>query len=239
LGRLIRGFIADFEIKEIANCETEEGSDYLERLYILIYDSMNPKVGYNMTAGGDRPSPSPETRERQRQKLNGRVVLKKGTTVLKIGRKASVESKIKVSESLKLAYKEGRHNGTKGRKAPQEEKDRQSKRVSGKGHPNFNHKICSEELLFLWNSGVKQKDIAKHFGLNVETVRRRIKATGLPYRIYDGLVGKNSPKYKEVDEVQLTSLFYQNLSLREIGKRLGRSHHIISQRIKALGLIRN
>ena len=160
--------IENFEIKEIATCGTEGWADYLEKLYILLYDSMNPTVGYNMTSGGDKPRPTPEMRERQRQKV--------------LGRKASPESKIKVSESLKLAYKEGRHPGTKGKTWTEESKKKASASRSGPKNWHFNHKICAEEILFLWNNNVKAQDLANHFGISVDTVRRRIKSTNLPHR---------------------------------------------------------
>lgn len=162
--------IDSFEIKEIATCGTSEWSDYLERLYILIYESTNPRIGYNMTTGGERPSPTPEKIEKQRQKL--------------LGRKRSEESKRKTSESLKLAYQEGRHPGTWGHRPSQEQREAWSKRSRGKGHWNFNHKICSEELVFLWNNEVQIKEMADYFGVSVDTVSRRIKSTGLPARPY-------------------------------------------------------
>jgi group I intron endonuclease len=217
--------IENFDIRPIATCETETWADYFETLYILIYDSMNPEVGYNMTSGGDKPHPTPEMRERQRQKL--------------LGRKATPEQKQRQSDSLKLAYKEGRYSGNRGGTWPEEAKKTASENRSGPKHWNFNHKVCSEELLFLWNNNVKMKDIAKHFGLSADTIKKRIKSIGLPYKIYKGYSGKNSPSYKELDEEKLTSLFHQDASLREIGRQLGTSHNVISQRIKSLGLTRN
>lgn len=217
--------IENFSIKEIATCETEEWSDYLERLYILLYDSMNPEVGYNMTSGGDNPHPTPEMRERQRQKL--------------LGRKNTPEQKIKQSESLKLAHAEGRHSANRGGTWPEEAKRKASEDRTGKGHWNFNQDVSSEELLFLWNNDVRVKDIAEHFKISVDTVSRRIRSVGLPYKKYAGYSGAESPAYKQLDEAKLTSLFFQNLSLRKIGRQLGTSHYTISQRLKILGLTRN
>lgn len=216
-----------FEIKTIAMCETQEWTNYLETLYILIYDSTKPKIGYNMTTGGEHPTPTPEFREQQRQKSTGR--------------KHTDDSRARTSESLKLAYAEGRHPGTRGRKAPQEERDKQSERMSGKGHPNFNHKICSEELVRLWNNRVLPSKIAEHFGISLDTVRRRVKSTGLEFINYRDPVeqsGANSPQYKRIDESLMKELFFQNVSIRQIGIRLGIDHHGVDKRIKALGLTR-
>lgn len=49
-----------FSIREIASCETQEWADYLERVWILLYDSRNRDKGYNIRPGGDT-SPMAET----------------------------------------------------------------------------------------------------------------------------------------------------------------------------------
>ena len=211
----------NFSIKEIATCNTEEWSNYLERLYILIHDSMNPKTGYNMTSGGDRPSPSPESRERQRQKL--------------LGRKATEDQKQKISDGLRLAYAEGRHPGVKGRKATEEQRNQQSLRVSGRGHWNFNSSLVPEQLVFLWNNGVNIKTMSEHFGVSVDTISRRIRATQLPLRERD----KTTEFKKSINSKELQTLLDSNFSLVEIGKRLGTNRHTVSLRIKTLGLTRS
>ena len=213
--------IDNFDIKEIATCDTEEWSNYLERLYILIHDSMNPKIGYNMTSGGDRPSPSPEARERQRQKL--------------LGFKHPPEFGKRQSEKLKVAYAEGRMKGSKGYKFTEQQRKNQSDRVSGRGHWNFNSSLVAEQLVFLWNNGVNITTMSDHFGASVDTISRRMRVAQLPLRKRD--LTKEFKKHIDTDQLQ--TLFDSGVSMREIGRKLGTDHHTISTRIKTLGLSRS
>lgn len=43
----------NFEHKILAECETREEANELEKQYILEYDSTNPEKGYNLSSGGD------------------------------------------------------------------------------------------------------------------------------------------------------------------------------------------
>lgn len=51
-----------FTIDKIAEGVDEIWGNYLETLYILIYDSTNPEVGYNLTLGGEGGLHLPETK---------------------------------------------------------------------------------------------------------------------------------------------------------------------------------
>lgn len=207
----------NFSVEVLSSCETPEWANYLEKVWILIKDSFNPKKGYNLTTGGDRPSISSESIEKQRQKM--------------LGRKVSEETRKRLSESLSLAYKEGRHPGTSGRPAT----ENQLKGLAvgwGQGNGKFRKDILSEELLFLWNNGVQIKDIAKRFKIDPITVNNRIRSLDLPYRMY-----KPGGKFKELDEELMVNLFLKNLSLREIGRQVGRSHNVIRRRLEILGLL--
>jgi len=218
--------IDSFVIKEVMTCETSEQANYLESIWIILLDSMNPKVGYNMTSGGDRREPTPEAIEKARQK--------------KLGTKRTEEAKRKTSESLRIAWAEGRHTGVRGKKLSPETCEKMSKRMTGRGSHNFLKNICSEELVFLWNNGVTTTDISKRFGISTDTVRRRIKKSGLPFRPFWEVKSEQAKKVerRKIDETLLRELLKMDISLREIGRRLGVAHNTISSKMKKLGITR-
>lgn len=45
--------VDNFTLEHIATADNKEWGDYFERLYILIYNTLNPEFGYNMTTGGE------------------------------------------------------------------------------------------------------------------------------------------------------------------------------------------
>ncbi len=51
-----------FVVEKIAEGENDAWGSYLERLYILIYDSTNREIGYNLTHGGEGGLHLPETK---------------------------------------------------------------------------------------------------------------------------------------------------------------------------------
>jgi group I intron endonuclease len=53
-----------FTIQEIASCDSQEWADYLERVWILLYDSRNRKKGYNVREGGNTSPMAGSTREK-------------------------------------------------------------------------------------------------------------------------------------------------------------------------------
>ncbi len=61
-----------FSIKNLATCETQEWSDYLEKVWILLYDSRNRTKGYNVRSGGDT-SPMAESTRKQLSELSKRA----------------------------------------------------------------------------------------------------------------------------------------------------------------------
>jgi group I intron endonuclease len=56
-----------FTVEKIAEGENEDWGNYLETLYILIYDSTNPEIGYNLTLGGEGGLHLPETKVKIRE----------------------------------------------------------------------------------------------------------------------------------------------------------------------------
>jgi len=54
--------VSSFRIDKIAEAPNKEWGDYLERMFILVFDSTNPEIGYNMTYGGEGGLPLPENK---------------------------------------------------------------------------------------------------------------------------------------------------------------------------------
>jgi len=52
-----------FTITEIATCETQEWTNYLERMWIVIKDSCSRKIGYNVRVGGDASPMSEDSKK--------------------------------------------------------------------------------------------------------------------------------------------------------------------------------
>jgi group I intron endonuclease len=206
-----------FEIKPMATCETLEWSNYLERVWVLLLNSTDPAVGYNMTSGGDKRSPVPAAIEKTRQK--------------NLGRKRTPEARKKVSEGLREAWSSGRFTGNRGQKLSSKTREKMSKNRTGRGHPSYNHDICSEELLFLLNNGAGVLNIAQYFGISESTVLRRVKSTELP------CLGPNEIRRQEEETV--SRLLSEGRSPKEISEIMGRCIDTVRSRIKALGLTRN
>lgn len=64
----------NFEHIILFNNLTEDEANHLEELYIDLYDTTNPKNGYNLHTGGRHHSISESTREKFRQACKGRFV---------------------------------------------------------------------------------------------------------------------------------------------------------------------
>lgn len=63
--RAIRKYgIENFKIEKICKCKNVKGLNKMEIYFIKKFDSMNPKLGYNMTIGGEGGTQSEEVRKR-------------------------------------------------------------------------------------------------------------------------------------------------------------------------------
>ena len=215
-----------FSIVSITTCETSDQANTLEAIWIILLDSTNPKVGYNMTSGGDRREMTPEVIEKITSKTRGQ--------------KRSPEVCQKQSENLRRGWATGSYTGNRGQKLSQKTRDKMSNSRRGSKHPRFNHSVDSKELVALWNSGTKTKEIATHFGICDSTVRRRIASSGVPFRPFWEVRTEQATKVErlKLDETLLRELLKTDISLREIGRRMGTDHHTISHRMKKLGLTR-
>ena len=135
--------ISNFEInKNFDIAYSKEELDALEDMYICIYNTINPKYGYNKKRGGANPIPNEETRKKLSESHKGSPHLV-GEANPFYGRKHTDETRRKMSES---------HYDCKGEKHPQygtHRSDTTKEKVS-KGLKEYNEKLKE--------SGVKRKD---------------------------------------------------------------------------------
>ena len=105
---------ASFCVEELAQADTQEQLDNLERLWILALDATNMRVGYNVMSGGLGGVLTPEAEARKSAKLKGQV------------RTAATRAKMSVSAKIRAATM-----WTPERRA------KQSARMSGSKNPSY------------------------------------------------------------------------------------------------------
>lgn len=95
--------IENFKKTLLCLCD-EDDLNEMEKLYIKVYGSTNPNLGYNLTFGGDGVIPTDEARRKKSESLKGRVfsdeTLRKFAESHK-GKHHSYETKQKMSEAKK------------------------------------------------------------------------------------------------------------------------------------------
>lgn len=158
----------NFTVETVAEIETREWSDYLESMWILCLGTFDPKVGYNLTTGGNRHkhiAPSAVAKVRQKR----------------VGFRHSEESKQQLSETLKLAYAEGRFKGNKGTKASEATKAKLSVLHTGEKHWNYQDGVSTDEIVRLRLSGMSMQDVAKHLGISISLVEGRSAKSGVKF----------------------------------------------------------
>lgn len=122
----------NFEYKMLAFCEDQLSADKAEAVYIIIYDSKNHKIGYNIKDGGSAGKHSEDTKVKI---SNNNACYWKGKSIsdatkLKLseamsGRELTPEHKAKVIETLQSgAFKDHHHS--------EESKDKISKSNTGR-----------------------------------------------------------------------------------------------------------
>lgn len=95
--------VENFIIEAICEPPTIELLNDMERYFIETYNSLAPN-GYNLTTGGERPSPSQETRVRQAEAQLGKKQseeTKQKRRVAITGKKRSEETKQRMAEAQK------------------------------------------------------------------------------------------------------------------------------------------
>lgn len=105
---------------------TKEEACLLEQMYIALYNTMNPKYGYNMTSGGEHYIASEEARRKNSEAHKGvnlSAETRQKMSASGKGRVFSDEHKKRISESNKIAQnrpdvKQRKSERTKGEKNP-------------------------------------------------------------------------------------------------------------------------
>lgn len=147
--------VCNFTIDAICYCHSKEDADDNEKRLIAEYASMDKRIGYNMTSGGEgslNRSPGPDTRmklrlanlgkkqsEEQRAKYD-----RKGINNPNWGKKHSPETIAKMSAKAKLRV--GDKNPFFGKHHTDETRERWSKLRSGVT-PMKGRKLASDECL--------------------------------------------------------------------------------------------
>lgn len=126
--------VSNFVFTHYADAFDADNAKAIEIMLIAEHNTISPN-GYNLTAGGDGT-------------LNPAEQIKRKMSESHKGKTQSDETKQKRSESLKKAYAEGRHKGSKGSSwiISDEHKKQLSKSKMGDKNPMFGKKQ-SEELV--------------------------------------------------------------------------------------------
>lgn len=152
-----------FIVEDIDSAKTLDELNEKEKYWITYYNSMNPVIGYNIAEGGggicgyrhsevSRYKCGSSFRGKHRIKTHDQVDRWRQTCILNNSLKQSEATKKKRSESLKLAYKEGRHSingkGVGGRPPmTMQEKEANSKNQLGK-KTMHNDDLCLNIVVF-------------------------------------------------------------------------------------------
>lgn len=212
----------NFTIEELATGKTREWSDYLERVWILLYDSRNDKIGYNVREGGNSSSMPESTKQALRQS--------------RLGKTHSEKTRKLIGEASKRAWIDGRMRGVPHTEATKELLRNQ--RLENKSHV-WKRELNGELLVFLYNNHITIEKLSEAFASDPKTISRHLRSTKLPLRKPERAKGKDSPRYKPIDEALLSRLYEDRFSVNEISKRLGCQWNTTMKRIKSLGLSRS
>ena len=146
--------IENFEInKEFDVAYTEDDLYDLEDMYMCIYNTLDPKYGYNKKRSGSKHKGNGKLNEQTKQKISeSRKGQHSGEKHPLYGIGHSDESKKKMSDSQKRLYEQGYVNPTKGKHLSEEHKQRLSE--------TRKQKFASGEITS-WNLGQKMSDESK------------------------------------------------------------------------------
>ena len=226
LKRAIKKYgIENFKKEIIECCDTRKKLNEREIFWIEKLNSQNPKIGYNISNGGDGGSPmlgkkhSEETKNKISKSNKGKIVIISEETKKKISKKLknrklnslSEETKKKISEANK-----GKPHSVKGRKLSQEIKNKistskkgQTPWMKGKSHTEKSKKILSEK-----NKKYRHTENAKNKISEKQKIKWIIKT---PSNDLMEFLGYNSFK----DYVKENSLNVSVETLKSYGKNKG------------------
>jgi group I intron endonuclease len=177
----------NFDIKQIDNCIDEEYQNFMEKLWIFLYDSTNRLIGYNIREGGKGGFLSEETKKKMSENhadVNGEnnpffgkhhsAESIEKMSIVKIGKVASVATKEKLSiiHSGENNSFFGKHHSAEsiekmsiakiGKKMSEETKTKLSIANTGKHHSEETKKKISEFLTGKPKSDEAKKKISEN-----------------------------------------------------------------------------
>lgn len=208
----------NFQISILCSCSSQEELNLMEDLYILSRDTMNPEKGYNSRRGGANGKFSEESKKR--------------CSASKLGRKHSEESRINRSKLFR-----GSTHPAFGRKATDETRKKMSENRKGAKSYKYRHDVSTEDLIHLYNTGHSTSSIAAMFSIHDSTVGDRLKKAGINLRPGGSGAGDRSPRFKkEVDSQELARLYLEGIDSVRLGKMFSMTPAAIGQRLKKVGV---
>ena len=167
----------NFTIKQIDRTESEQEANELEKLYIGIFQSYQPEVGYNLSLGGDGVHPNQATRDKLSKMFTG-------SKHPLFGKHHTKETRLKMSLARKgkkfsQEHKENLAAAGAAFRASLSEEEKQARnalRPRGEKHYNYGKKASVE---------ARQKMSASHKGIKTmlgkkhsEEAKRRMSLAG-------------------------------------------------------------
>lgn len=148
----------NFDLKILAETETEQEALDLERLWIILTGSYKEEIGYNLTFGGDGVRPNEATRKKESAANKGRRKTEEEKEHLRrinTGRRHSLESiaKMRIVQSGRVTSEETKAKQSAVRKG----------RFGGENHPMYGKKHSEESRKKMseslsgrdsWNNGL-------------------------------------------------------------------------------------
>ena len=126
--------------KCVCECETKEELDRVEQFYIYVYNTMDPKHGYNMQSGGSNGKPSEETKQKISESLKG----EKNPMYGKNSEDYMTPEAIKIKREKLSKANSGENSYWWGKHLSEETKKKISKANSGENSGMWGKKISEE-----------------------------------------------------------------------------------------------
>jgi len=190
LHRALRKYGKDnFQISLLCSCGNKEELDLMEDLYILLYDTMNSRIGYNRKRGGANGKQSKETRKLASQVRMGKkrtpeqcarireASLKSDRTLTHPGWHHTEATRKKMSVSQKT-----RKRGPRDAQTKKKLSDHWKIRGIGSGNSNYHTDLPTQEIGHLYLEGYSLTKLSKRYSVGMDTIKRRVAEAGISLR---------------------------------------------------------
>jgi group I intron endonuclease len=177
-----------FEISLLCSCYSKEELDLMEDLYIAVYNTINPNVGYNRKRGGAFGKQSEETKRLASHIRTGK---KRSPESLQSFREAMRKSGNprnlpgwKHSEQAKEKMRETNSRPRKPRSPETKKKLSDYWKIHGVGseNRNYNSALPTEEIGSLYSLGYSLSKLGKKYRVTTGTIKRRLLESGIVLR---------------------------------------------------------